>query len=195
MLETGTEPLEAHTVTILEELDGIAIDSGQIGHVLERVGTAARSLVPGFVGLTIRLDNGTTQKWPPVNPFAQTAGAGRTIEVHLGDGTGDTGGVLELQLDSADSEATHATALVELVSLAVSSSTQQALLEARIEQLGEAVETRDIIGQAKGIIMARKGCDPIEAFDVLRRASQRTQRKLRDLAAEVVASVSPPATS
>lgn len=30
-----------------------------------------------------------------------------------------------------------------------------------------------LIEQAKGIIMAREGCGPEEAFDLLRRASQR----------------------
>lgn len=53
-------------------------------------------------------------------------------------------------------------------------------------QLQEALASRDLIGQAKGILMARKGCSSDEAFDVLRRASQRVNRKLRDVAQDVV---------
>lgn len=53
-------------------------------------------------------------------------------------------------------------------------------------QLKEALASRDLIGQAKGILMARKGCDADEAFDVLRRASQRVNRKLREVAQDVV---------
>ena len=34
--------------------------------------------------------------------------------------------------------------------------------------------------------MAKSGCKPEEAFDILRRASQRTNVKVRDLAAEIV---------
>jgi GAF domain-containing protein len=55
-------------------------------------------------------------------------------------------------------------------------------------QLLDALETRDLIGQAKGILMAREQCDASTAFDILRRASQRTNRKLRDIAADLVAS-------
>jgi len=54
------------------------------------------------------------------------------------------------------------------------------------ENLREAIATREIIGEAKGILMARQGCTSDEAFDILRRASQRTNRKLRDIAVELV---------
>jgi hypothetical protein len=44
-----------------------------------------------------------------------------------------------------------------------------------------------VIEQAKGIIMARSGCDDDEAFETLRRASQQLNRPVRELAAHVVA--------
>jgi hypothetical protein len=44
-----------------------------------------------------------------------------------------------------------------------------------------------VIEQAKGIIMAQCGCPEDQAFDALRRASQRENIKLRDLAARIVA--------
>lgn len=53
------------------------------------------------------------------------------------------------------------------------------------EQLEEALQSRDVIGQAKGILMAQQGVDADRAFDMLRRASQRLNLKLRDLAADV----------
>jgi GAF domain-containing protein len=46
--------------------------------------------------------------------------------------------------------------------------------------------TRDIIGMAKGIIMARRNISDDEAFDILRRASQRMNVKLREVAGRVV---------
>ncbi len=46
--------------------------------------------------------------------------------------------------------------------------------------------TRDVIGMAKGIIMARQNVSEDEAFDVLRRASQRMNVKLRELATRLV---------
>jgi GAF domain-containing protein len=54
------------------------------------------------------------------------------------------------------------------------------------EQLQVALDTRIVIEQAKGLLMA-KGCSPEEAFDVLKSRSQSANRKLRDIAADVVA--------
>jgi len=53
------------------------------------------------------------------------------------------------------------------------------------EQMDEALASRDIIGQAKGIIMAREGVNADQAFDMLRRASQRLNVKLRKLAEDI----------
>ena len=47
--------------------------------------------------------------------------------------------------------------------------------------------SRATIEQAKGIIMAHKHCSPDEAFQVLVRASQRENRKLREIAELIVA--------
>jgi hypothetical protein len=46
--------------------------------------------------------------------------------------------------------------------------------------------TMPVIEQAKGIIIAQQGCEPEEAFDLLRRVSQRTNVKLHSLAAQIV---------
>lgn len=54
-------------------------------------------------------------------------------------------------------------------------------------QLSEALESRAVIDQAKGILIAREGCTADEAFDVLRRASQRSNQKLREVAQQLVA--------
>jgi hypothetical protein len=52
-------------------------------------------------------------------------------------------------------------------------------------QLTEAVESRDVIGQAKGILMERQRLTADQAFDVLKRASQRLNRRLRDVAGDL----------
>ncbi len=53
------------------------------------------------------------------------------------------------------------------------------------DQKDEAIRSRDVIGQAKGILMAQKNISEDEAFDVLRRASQRMNVKLRELAERI----------
>jgi GAF domain-containing protein len=54
------------------------------------------------------------------------------------------------------------------------------------EQLQEALASRAVIEQAKGILMVRAGIDDEQAFALLRRTSQHQNRKLRDVAASVV---------
>ncbi len=65
------------------------------------------------------------------------------------------------------------------VSLALDSATVR-------EQLTEAMRTRDLIGQATGILMERMDMDAAEAFESLVKASQRENVKLRDLARRIV---------
>ena len=54
------------------------------------------------------------------------------------------------------------------------------------DQLQQALASRDLIGQAKGIIMEREHCTADDAFDRLRRTSQRENRKLTSVAQDVV---------
>jgi GAF domain-containing protein len=54
------------------------------------------------------------------------------------------------------------------------------------ERLGEAMKSRAVIEQAKGMIMAAEHCNEDDAFQVLVRASQRENVKLRDIAARIV---------
>jgi len=49
------------------------------------------------------------------------------------------------------------------------------------------MEARAVIEQAKGILIGAERCGPDEAFATLTRASQNQNRKLRDIAAEIVA--------
>ena len=51
--------------------------------------------------------------------------------------------------------------------------------------LREALASRDVIGQAKGMLMEREGISADQAFDILRRVSQRSNVKLRELAEQI----------
>jgi hypothetical protein len=54
-------------------------------------------------------------------------------------------------------------------------------------QLKQALEARAMIEQAKGMLMARNGCSADRAFELLVAMSQAEQRKVRDIAVEIVA--------
>ncbi|QNJ44686.1 ANTAR domain-containing response regulator [Streptomyces buecherae] len=59
---------------------------------------------------------------------------------------------------------------------------------AEVDQLDTALRTRPVVDQACGILMHIVGCDAQAAFDMLRRMSQRSNRKLAELAETVVRS-------
>ncbi len=60
----------------------------------------------------------------------------------------------------------------------------------KADHLLRAMETRAVIEQAKGMIMAQRKCTAAEAFDQLRNTSMNQNIKLADLAAGVVSSAS-----
>jgi hypothetical protein len=64
---------------------------------------------------------------------------------------------------------------------------QELLRHSPYARLIARLETMPTIEQAKGIIMAQSHCPEGQAFDALRRASQRLNVPVRDLAAQVVA--------
>lgn len=69
----------------------------------------------------------------------------------------------------------------------------EASLERRA-QLQQALETRIVIEQAKGVLIERYALPPEEAFELLRRSARRSRTRIHELARDVVASrTSPPA--
>lgn len=97
--------------------------------------------------------------------------------------TSDTVGALTLYAtltDAFDAEAREiGVALAAHVALALVSSRE-------IESLRSGLDTRTVIGQASGMLMERYGVEPVVAFAVLKRISQDTNRKLREVAVELV---------
>jgi GAF domain-containing protein len=61
----------------------------------------------------------------------------------------------------------------------------------RKDQFRSALASRDIIGQAKGVVMERFNIDAVEAFELLTRLSQESNRKLIELAEALIESEHP----
>jgi transcriptional regulator with GAF, ATPase, and Fis domain len=56
----------------------------------------------------------------------------------------------------------------------------------RDEQFKKALASRDVIGQAKGILMERSDINAVAAFDLLRKISQESNTKIVDVARRLV---------
>jgi hypothetical protein len=82
--------------------------------------------------------------------------------------------------DEADRD--RALLLATHAALAVSRTEAVQLAELRETQLRQAIDSRDIIGQAKGILMQRRGISAEEAFELLRHTSQELNVKLAEVA-------------
>jgi GAF domain-containing protein len=78
--------------------------------------------------------------------------------------------------------------VAEVVAVAVANATAHADLGEQARHMRAAMDSRAVIEQAKGVLMAQRQIDADQAFEVLRAASQRYNRKLRDIAQGIVAS-------
>jgi len=74
---------------------------------------------------------------------------------------------------------------VHLGSLLAAHAAVAAASTAKMANLRIALASRDVIGQAKGILMERYKITSEQSFDLLIAASQRTHRKLNDIAVQL----------
>jgi len=73
---------------------------------------------------------------------------------------------------------------------ALALAVRQAASTALTSQLRASLASRAVIDQALGVIMAQERCTQSQAFAILRAASQNRNVKVRDIAAQIVMSVS-----
>ncbi len=129
-------------------------------------------------------------RWPVVVERAAEVGIAGVLSTPLvAHGSGSIGALNVYAIDDngfGEDERGTASLLSEHAAILVSNGLALTGAARLNEQLRQAVASREIIGEAKGILMERENCTRDEAFDILRRASQRENRKLRDLAEELV---------
>ncbi|MFI5696796.1 GAF and ANTAR domain-containing protein [Kribbella sp. NPDC051586] len=130
-------------------------------------------------------DTYTDDRWPEWAAKVAALGVRSVLDVPLatGDATRQTVGVLGLYSPmpdafSADDEAI-AYILARHASVAVASARHE-------ETMAQAVDARKLVGQAMGILMERFDVDADRAFAILKRYSQDTNTKLRDVAQHLV---------
>ncbi len=130
------------------------------------------------------------RRWPWFNERALENGVVRVLSTPLSPAPGEAIGALNIYAAGSDAfspgELRTAGVIGEHAAILVANAL--ALVDATQlnDQLRQAVDTREVIGVAKGIFMERQSCTRDEAIDLLRLASQRENRKLRELAEELV---------
>ena len=127
-------------------------------------------------------DVGTDLRWPPFAEQATAAGVRSMLCLPLHVDT-TTFGTLSLYAESprAFKDVTESVARVLAVLAAITLSESRGR-----SNLQRALESRDLIGQAKGIIMQARRVTADEAFALLVRRSQETNTKLVVVAEAVV---------
>jgi GAF domain-containing protein len=78
--------------------------------------------------------------------------------------------------------------VAEVVAVAIANADAHHQLSEQTRNMRVAMESRAVIEQAKGVLMAQRHVDAEQAFEILREASQRYNRKLRDIAVGIVES-------
>lgn len=132
--------------------------------------------------MTVRVsDTATDPRWPEFSRRALELGVRSMLAIQLYV-DGDNLGALNLfatEPNAFDDESEHIGLLFAAHAAVAVAGSQQ------VTTLQQAVTSRDVIGQAKGILMERHNLTPDQAFRVLARVSQHENRKLREVAEEL----------
>jgi GAF domain-containing protein len=180
MMVDGRVDTHVFTDPTCPQIDRAQYDSGH--------GPCLDAFRDGSVLVTESLEG--DDRWPEFAATALAHGVRSTLSVPLLAGASSVGALnFYAEMDRAFGAGEIDTAGLFGAQAAVVLVNAQAYWGARLrsEQMQQKLEGREPIDIAKGIIMSSLGCGPDEAFDVLVKQSQGENRKLREVAAEIVA--------
>ncbi len=178
VIAEGRVTTPAHTDPVVSEVDALQNSLGE--------GPCLDAAAQGTVFYAGDLENDL--RWPEFGPEATARGVRSLLALPLfGDGTL---GALNLYARYPEAfgviDRARGLLLAAMAALAFSTARTHEDEARRAENLHMALATREMIGQAQGILMERERINADEAFDVLRRASQHLNRKLREVAQTLV---------
>jgi len=138
---------------------------------------------------TVRsVDMGSDERWPRLGPRLKDVSARSAVAVPVR--TAGSAGCLNLYSEDQRLVEGPQVRIAEMLAAAVSAVLHETDIKNELvtvaEQLRGALESRAVIDQAKGIVMARQGCGADEAFKLLVRLSSTRNIKLREVAALLV---------
>jgi GAF domain-containing protein len=133
--------------------------------------------------LVVRTDDfKTEQRWPEYSRAVCELGVRSSLsfKLYTGDRTAGALNVFSLKPHAFNPES-------EAVGSVLAAHAAAAILASREgEQLQSALLSRDLIGQAKGIIMERFEVDAVRAFEMLRQLSQEMNVRLAEVAQRII---------
>lgn len=134
-------------------------------------------------------DLASDDRWPRFAPLALEAGV-RSVLAYSMSAKVPSALNLYASLPSAFGATDRAKGqlFATLARLALDTAEAHAAEEFKSAGLNDALRTRELIGQAQGILMERERITAVQAFDLLRRASQHLNIKLRQVAERLVES-------
>jgi GAF domain-containing protein len=130
-------------------------------------------------------DTLSDDRWPEWAEKVATLGVRSTLDVPLATGNEarSTVGVLGLYSDIPDAFSHDDEAIAHILARHAAVAVASARHE---ETMAQAVDARKLVGQAMGILMERFDVDGDRAFAILKRYSQDTNTKLRDVAQQLI---------
>jgi GAF domain-containing protein len=183
--------LDLDTAHELASLSGLVLTATDVAAALQEVvvqeGPCLNCMREGAVMRVpdLKLDG----RFPTYGPQAAERDAASTVSVPL-MADGRTVGALNFYSREADAFDNDDVAVCMLVGARAELGLQAAHAyhssKSLATQLQGALSSRVIIEQAKGVLMAQRGCDIDTAFASLVELSQRSNRNLRDIAELVV---------
>lgn len=144
--------------------------------------------------VAVRVDNTSAEaRWSPFGQRAACLGVHSVLALPLSVG-GEPAGALNfyacVPAAFREAERRRAQLFAERASGALAVASRLASYAELTGQLRTSLASRAVIDQAVGVLMAQERCSQEKAFAILRGASQNRNVKLRQLAAEIVTSVS-----
>jgi hypothetical protein len=178
ILRAGRVITPALTCPVVAELDALQLRLGEgpgLDAMAERTTFYAEDL------------NGDP-RWPTFGPQAAGAGVRSLLALCLaGDGTmGALNLYARYPLAFGALDRARGVVLAGLAGLALGLAEAHEKQVRRAENLRQALVTRELIGQAQGILMERERITAEQAFEILRAASQNLNTKLWEVAQDLV---------
>ena len=128
----------------------------------------------------------TETRWPQFSRRAVEATGVRSMLAFRLFVAGDTLGSLNLYSKQPGGFTEESLAVGTIFAAHASVALRAARTKEDLARLREVVETRELIGQAKGILMGRRGISSEAAMELLCRGAERLKIELRELARRVV---------